>query len=655
MVTGAATRIQAQYEGIILLWRWLDAPPAAASSLQTSRPAHESDSDDDEDSSQSPDPSVGRSSRRRIEPESTGTPPDASPGRNSRSNRPDDPATPISRHGSHQFASLIPDTAASAHGSSLGLDILSPTRTSVPNRTEFVNAHTAAFSPMTAIDVPGVVKVIAESQKFASLVPGMAPQYVRVVDLSLFPELEATHTRLHALGLVRSTPFATLTNCSLQDFIVILCEVVSPTTVAAFRNLFLANGSRLIRCSKPGVPSVADFTEILAGFVMLKILVHVLGSKLGRLSSSTSDRSGEPSMVYTGGATATSFPLMILALLGPAVAPSLEILHAGNGTFPGLHADPLRWRFSMDSVAYLAALKSLVLTESQGCRTHAFDNARYEVALPISPASPSVSNPLLAAGSRARLASLAADFEVLAPYITSHVDADKPLPAHDDYRSLNAMVINSPVKPRNVILKAPTVDDLERIESDLLVMKNHLFGISGSGSIPEGRTADGRRSDRGYSNSRDRDRTRDDRSRDSRTQANTRSNAAPRREVRIATLESRPACYSWSKHSDCRYGSDCTYSHDSATCLEYLRSHLGRANPQDPNPPPPPPPALVPTPPLYYQPRGPSPSTLGSLRPDFNDPEDLDMSHSEDDGSIEDDDDPFLAAMAKGGPSPGST
>jgi hypothetical protein len=31
------------------------------------------------------------------------------------------------------------------------------------------------------------------------------------------------------------------------------------------------------------------------------------------------------------------------------------------------------------------------------------------------------------------------------------------------------------------------------------------------------------------------------------------------------------------------------------------------------------------------------------------------MSHSDDDGSIEDDDDPFLAAMAKGGPSPGST
>ena len=669
MVKGAIDRLEAHRAGLRLFYSWLVGPrtrsPADADfAARPTSPDTDSDPDPDADGAARGHGSGGGRATLAAYPRPStspalGTPGGTSPSRDNH----DSPAhlrALVTPPLADPYAPAQPPFESSPHDHRSR----EPTRASFASRTEFVNAH-STFSTMTTVDVPQVVKVISDGQKFAALVQGLSPQFVRFVDISVFPELEAAHAQLYAQGLVRSPPLPTLANCTFSDFVLILCDIVGPTNVAAFRNLFLATGSKLIRCSKPGVPSVADFTEILSSFVTLGILVHVLGNKLGRATSLTSDRSIEPSMVYAGGTAAISFPLMILSLLGPAIVPSLETLHAGCTKFPDLHLDPLRWRFSTDSVAYLAALKSLVLKESQGSRTHAFDNARYEVVqatgAPVAPPAP-VPNPLLPVGTRSRLASLTADFDKLAPYLDPRSDGGVEYSPIGDYRCLNSIM---PPKPRDTLLSAPTPEDLDRIESDLHAMRHRLFGISGSGSIPEGRTADGRRADRSYSD-RDRDyssrdyddrsrasrshaQSQSDRSRDARTSENTRFNGNSR--VRIAPLEARPACYSWSKHSDCRKGTDCPFSHDSNTCLEYLRSQLSRVNPQDPgaNIPSVPKPA---SPPASF-PRGPSPSTLSALRPDFGDLDDPDRACVED-SFREEDDAPFLAAMARGGSLPAS-
>ena len=654
MVKGASDRLRGHRVGLRLLYAWLCDLRARKQPGSACRPASPDpdSSADDEDDAHGP-----RSSVYSSEPH-TGY------------QLPSGPSSLVAvgsssphREPQHPAINHCPNSTPSA-ADPLAPALSPPASATRPSRTEFVNAH-SSFSPMTAVDVSQVVRVYSDLLKFAALVDGMSPVFARFVDISLWGELETTHASLYTQGLVRSPPLPTLTNCSIGDFKLILCEIVGPTTVAAFCTLFLTTGSKLIRCSKPGVPSVADFTEMLSGFVMLEILVNVLGNKLGRASSLTSDRSGEPSMVYTGGSIATSFPLMILSLLGPAISPALDILHTGHRKFPNLHLDPRRWQFSTDSAAYLVALKSLVLLESQGSRTQAFGNARYEVAQAIAaPAAPPTlvppalvpSNPPSPAHIKARFASFppdydraafAADWERVAPYIDpSNPYGSVEYPPYGDYRSLNSIM---PARSRETLVNAPTAADLNRMESELLAMRHRLFGISGSGSVPDGRTADGRRdrnpSSRAYDDrsrdSRSSAHSRDDRSRDAQTSDNTRHNR-----VRIAPLESRPACYSWSKNSECRKGSDCTFSHDSITCLEYLRSELVRTNPHDPGANVPPAPKSAP-----FYPRGPSPSTLGSFCPDFSDHDDFDDHARREDGFREAEDVSFLDAIERTGSS----
>ena len=346
----------------------------------------------------------------------------------------------------------------------------------------------------------------------------MSPQFVRFVNESLFPELEATHTRLYAQGLVRSPPFPLLTNCTLNDFVLIVCGIVSPTNVTAFRNLFLSHGMRLVRCSKPGVPNIADFTAVLGGIATIEILVRVLDNKLGIVSSFTSDRSGEPSMIYSGGSAPISFPSMILELLGPVISPSLDTLHEGNRTFAGLPPDPLCWRFSADSSAYLNALKSLVVNELQSLRYRAFDDARYE-SVTATPHLPPVPSP------------------ILTPSILTRT---------------------------GLICRASPAASQSNVHHHM----RRLLSLSGSDSVSDGNNPDCPRSDRPFGSASDSYNDHDNSYDLYRAESNTRA------------LEPRTACYNWSKYSACHKGFHCTFSHDPVVCLAYLRSQMTNGPPR---------------------------------------------------------------------------
>jgi hypothetical protein len=240
---------------------------------------------------------------------------------------------------------------------------------------------------------------------------------------------------------------------------------------------------------------------------MLEILVHVLGSKLGRVSSLTSGRSGEPSMIYTGGtaSTSTSFPSMILKLLGPVLSPCLDALHTGNHTFAGLPTDLLCWRFSADASAYLDALKSLVFQDLQRLRNRAFDDARYKSV-------------------------------TATPHLAS---------------------VPSPIRTPSILTRPGFVrrENPSTSQSHVHHLTRRLLSLSGSDSAPDGRNPDSPRPDRPYSNEGDHDNSYD----------------LYREESNTSALEPRTACHNWSKYSDCHESLHCTFSHDPVVCLAYLQ------------------------------------------------------------------------------------